>query len=180
MFIIMSLEKLDYLSTNVQQHSQANCLESYIRLQYSRPGQDASFNIRCKYELSKTLGEYGPIIEVALKSSALSLLLKHFEWSIPKIMQQGLTNLGRHDLQDKVRECLDTWSQDNKRLLDFKDYLQNKRNEIFKNWLVNFKQNPFSTMIGSISKFSYVKCMISRVIDSESTSQKSIFGISGL
>ena len=88
-----AVKDLNYLGINRKNHRRNESLEEYIRIQYSGPGLDASYNIRLKYELREKLGELGPIVDLAMKSSTITLLVKHFESNVHSVRKHCIGNI---------------------------------------------------------------------------------------
>jgi hypothetical protein len=67
------------------------------------------------------------------------------------------------------------WMNSKKRQVDIKAYFREKRNEIFHSWILILKTFPFSLVLRSLDKFSY----INRMFPTSQMVSKSIFGIYG-
>jgi hypothetical protein len=170
--------QLNYHNGNLKAHCRVPCLETVIRQQYAPPGLDASNGMRLKYSLITKLGELGPFVDLTLKSCTTSLLLKHFEWKIYRLRLLGISIISKANIVDKVRECLTDWENDSKRVDEYQDYVQNKRNDIFHAWVFNITRNPYPTMFDSLKKFNYVK-QVTDSLCNRSVDPISIFGMSG-
>jgi len=171
--------ELNYRNGNLKEHTTAPCLEAVIRQQYATPGLDASYGLRLKYSLITKFGMFGPFVDLTIKSCTTSQLIKHFELNVHNIRLQVVGLISKSNIVDKVRDCLIEWENNAKRIDEYKDYVQNKRNDIFHSWLYNIKRNPYNTMFDSLRKFMHFRQMTKYLGNFENDSKSSIFGITG-
>ena len=75
-----------------------------------------------------------------------------------------------------VRKCLKKWEKVNKRVDEFKDFVQIKRNDVFHSWFFNIKKCPYNTLFDSIKAFSLFREITANSLNVDGQ-YKHVFGV---